>query len=65
MRHVVVPFDMVEIDRLGNARKLVEILEITGEMRIVDDAPEVALEMTMVDGIEALSIKMFRRVSVK
>ena len=53
VRHVVVPFDVVEIDRLGHARKLIEILEITGEMRVIDDAPEVAFEMTMVDGIEA------------
>ena len=53
MRHIIVSLDMVEIDRLSNARKLVEILKITGEMGIVDDASKVALEMAMVDSIEA------------
>ena len=52
MRHVVVRFDMVEIDRLGDTGNLVEILQVAGQVRIVDDAPEVALEMAMVDGIE-------------
>ncbi len=30
MRHIIVSFDMVEIDRLGYARKLIEILEVAG-----------------------------------
>ena len=52
MRDVIVPFDMVEIDRISDACHLVQVLEITGEVRVIHDAPEAAFEMAMVDGIE-------------
>ena len=52
MRDVIMPFDMVEIDRVGNARHLVQVLQIPGEMRVIDNAPEVAFEMAMIHRIE-------------
>ena len=50
---VVVPFDVVEVHGLGDAVRLVEVLEIAEEVRVVDDSPEVALEMAVVDDVEA------------
>ena len=52
MRAVIVPFDVVEIDRVGDACHLVQVFEIPGELRVIDDTPEVAFEMAMINGIE-------------
>ena len=52
VRDVIVPFDVVEVHRLGNAIGLVEIFEIAEEIAVVDNPPEVALKVTMIDGIE-------------
>jgi len=50
--HVVVALDVAEIDGLGDARDLVDVAGVGPEVAVIDDAPDVALEMTMVDGIE-------------
>src|SRR5688572_335417 len=44
---------MVEIDGGGDAGLLVEVPEISVECRIIDDAPDIALEMAVVDRVEA------------
>ena len=53
MRHVIVALDMIEVDRRCNVAELVEIAQVAPEVRIVDDAAEIALEMSDVHGIEA------------
>ena len=50
---VVMPLDVVEVHGIGDAVGLIEVFEVAEEVGIVDDPPEVALEMAMVDGIEA------------
>ena len=51
--NVVMPFDVVEVYGFGNAVGLVEVFEEIKEVGVVDDPPEVALEMAVVDGVEA------------
>src|SRR4029077_14715174 len=50
---VVVPLDVVEVHGVGDAVGLIEVFEVAEEVGVVDDPPEVALEMAVVDGIEA------------
>ena len=50
---VVMPLDVVEVDGVGDAVSLIEVFEVAEEVRVVDDAPEVALEMAVIDGVEA------------
>ena len=52
MGAVVVPFDVIEVHRVGDAVGLIQISQIAEEVRIIDDAPEVAFEMAVVHGIE-------------
>ena len=49
---VIVPLDVVEAHGLGDAGHLVEIAQVIPEIRIVDDAPQVALEVAVVDRVE-------------
>ena len=53
MGDVVVPLDVVKVHGVGDAVGLIEVFEVAEEVRIVDDSPNVALEMTMVDVVEA------------
>ena len=50
---VVMPLDMVEVHGVGDAVGLIEVFEVAKEVRVIDDSPEVALEMAVVDGVEA------------
>ena len=50
--HVVMPFDVIEIDCVSNTGLLVQIAEITVQMRVIDDATQVALEMPEIHGVE-------------
>lgn len=52
VRHVVMALDMVDIHGLGDAVGLVEVFEISEEIRVVDDSPYVALKMTVVHRIK-------------
>lgn len=53
MGHVVVPLDVIDADRLGDSRVLIEIEQITLEIRIIDDASQIAFEMPVINDIEA------------
>ena len=53
MGDVVMPLDMVEVHGVGDAVALIEIFEVAKEVGVVDDPPDVAFEMTVVDGVEA------------
>ena len=50
---VVMPLDMVEVHGVGDAVGLIEVFEVAEEVGVVNDPPEVALEMAVVDGVEA------------
>ncbi len=53
MAAVIMPFDVIEVDGLGNARHLIEIAKIILEIGIVDDAPQIAFEVAVVDRIKS------------
>ena len=50
---VVVPLDVAEVHGVGDAFGLIEVFQLVKEVRVVDDPPEVALEMAVVDDVEA------------
>ena len=50
---VVMPLDVVEVHSVGDAVGLIEVFEIAEEVGVVDDPPDVAFEMTVVDSVEA------------
>ena len=50
---VVVPLDVVEVHGVGDPVGLIEIFEVAKEVGVVDDPPEVAFEMAVIDGVEA------------
>src|SRR5690606_2053220 len=52
MAGVVVPLDMLQVDRIRNARHLVELAGVGPEVGEVHQALEVALEVADVDGVE-------------
>src|SRR4051812_16793608 len=52
VRDVVVPLDVIEIDRPGDVRLLVKIAQIVVEIGVIDDAPQIAFEMSVINRIE-------------
>ena len=50
---VVVPLYVVHSDRLGDARLPVQAPQVASKVRVSHDAPEVTLEVGVVDGVEA------------
>jgi hypothetical protein len=50
---VVVRLDLVELAQRRDAGELVEVAEVVREVRVVGDPPQVALEVAVVDGVEA------------
>ena len=53
VRAVIVLLDRCHIDRLRNTRHLVEFQKVVGEIGIVDDPADVALEVADIDRVEA------------
>src|SRR5262245_36945946 len=49
---VVVTFDVVEVDRVSNAGLLVEIEHVSVQIRIIHDAPQIALEVPVIHCVE-------------
>ena len=52
MRHVVVPFDVIQVDRLGDTGLLIQIHEVALQIWIIDDPPQVAFEMAVINWIK-------------
>src|SRR5690606_3342473 len=50
---VVVALDVLEVDGVGDAGNLVELAQVARQVREVGDAPAIALEVAVVDRIEA------------
>ena len=53
VRHVIVALDVIEVHGLCDTRLLIQIHQITLQVWVISDAPQIALEMAVVDGIEA------------
>ena len=49
---VVALFDMVDADRLSDARKMINALQVSVDFRVVDNPFQVALEHPVVSGVE-------------
>src|SRR5262249_30316847 len=52
MAHIVVALDMGEIHRSQHAGPLLEVAGVGAQRRVVDDPPDVALEVANVDRVE-------------
>lgn len=53
VRHVVMPLDVIEIHGVGNAWLLIQIHQIPLQVRVIDDAVQIALEMAMINDVES------------
>jgi hypothetical protein len=53
MCNIVMTFDMIEIDRVGNAFLLIQVLEISKKIRIIHDTLNVAFKVSMIHGIKS------------
>ena len=62
MRHIVVALDVVEIDSLGDARRLVQVAGVGPQVGVVDQATLVALEVANVNGVEADEVTLACRL---
>ena len=51
--HVIMALDMINTDRFGNARLLIEIEQVTLQARVIDDPAKIAFEMTVINDVEA------------
>ncbi len=51
--HVIVVLDMIHVNRLGHTRYLVEIFQVIPDIGVIDNTPQVALEVAHINGIEA------------
>ena len=49
---VIVSFDVIEIHGLRDAGKLIEVPEVTLQIRVIDDPAEVALEVAVINDVE-------------
>ena len=52
VRHVVMAFDVIEVDRLGDAGLLIQVHQISLQVWIIDNAPQVALEVAVINRIK-------------
>ena len=52
MCHVVMPLNVVEIDCFGDAWLLIQIHQVTLQIWIVDDPPQIAFEVAVVNSVE-------------
>ena len=53
MHQVVVALDVVEVDRVAEARRLEEVTGVGPEHRQLGELGAVALEVAVIDGVEA------------
>src|ERR1700736_1989954 len=53
VRHVVVPLDVIDADGLGDSRLLIEVQQVTVQIRVIDNAPKIAFEVAVIHDVEA------------
>lgn len=56
MTAVIVPLDVLEVHGPGDAGHLIEAARVGPQVRVVDDAPDVALEMTEIDASNLINV---------
>ena len=61
VRHVVVAFDVIEIHRRRDARLLIKVHQVALEVWVIEDAPEAAFEVDVIDHIEADEVQKSRQ----
>ena len=52
VRHVIMTFDMIEINRLGDTGLLIQVHQVTLEVGVIDDAADVALEVAVINDVK-------------
>ncbi len=52
VRHIIMALDVVEVDRVGDAWLLIQIRQVALQIRVIDDAAQVALEMAVINHVE-------------
>ena len=52
VRHVIMTFDVIEINRLGDAGLLIQVHQISLQVPIIDDPADIAFEVTVIDDVE-------------
>lgn len=50
---VIMPLDLIDVNRLGNSGHRIEVAQIIPQVGIIGDTPQVAFEMTVIDGVKA------------
>ena len=53
MTLVVMPFNMVHVHGLGDARLLIKVPQVTIQVGVIDDSAQVAFEMDVINRIKA------------
>ncbi len=56
MRHVIVALDVVEVHRFRHTVVLIKIAQIRPEIRVIDNTPQIAFEVTVVNRVERISV---------
>src|SRR5688500_11103466 len=51
--HIIMALDMIEIDRTRDPGLVVQVAQVSVEMGVINYAPQVAFEMSVVHGIES------------
>ena len=52
VRHVVMTLDVIEVDGLGDTGLLIQVHQVTLQVRVIDDAADVAFEVTVIDDVK-------------
>src|SRR5690349_18241441 len=50
---VIVALDVIHVHRVGDARHLIEFAQVVRQVRIVDDAAQIALEVAVIDRVKS------------
>lgn len=53
VRHIVMALDVVEIDGVGDARLLIKVHQVALEICVIDDAPDVAFEVPVINHVKS------------
>ena len=52
VRHVVMPLDVIEVHGVRDSGLLVQVHQIPLQVRVIDNAAQIAFEMAVINGVE-------------
>src|SRR5476649_1947740 len=52
VRHIIMALDMIKAHGLGDSRLLIQVHQVALQVRIIDDAADVTLEMAVINDVE-------------